>query len=80
MFRYILVQEELVAPQIGPYRSFGIAAQRNDPTGWQQIAFVSDVSVDRAFVERLAAQCSAGQLDPIQLLDVVEDVLAENTF
>ena len=80
LFRYFLVPEELVSPQIGPYRSFGIEAQRDGSTDWQRVAFVSDVSVDKAFVERLAAQCSAGQLDPTQLLDVVEDALAENAF
>ena len=43
--------------------------------GWREVAFVSDVSTDRAAVEQLARRCTEGQLDPIHLLDVVEDAL-----
>lgn len=39
--------------------------------------FISDVSVDPVRVLRLAARCTACQLDPSQLMDVVEDLLAE---
>ena len=35
------------------------------------------VSVDPVRVLRLAARCTACQLDPSQLMDVVEDLLAE---
>lgn len=41
----------------------------------REVAFVSDVSTDRAAVEQLARRCTEGQLDPIHLLDVVEDAL-----
>lgn len=37
---------------------------------------ISDVSVDPVRVLRLAARCTACQLDPSQLMDVVEDLLA----
>ena len=39
--------------------------------------FISDVSVAPVQVLRLAARCTACQLDPSQLMDVVEDLLAE---
>ena len=38
-------------------------------------AVVPRISCDRAFVSRLAERCTAGQLDPEQLLDVVMDAL-----
>lgn len=38
---------------------------------------ISDVSVAPVQVLRLAARCTACQLDPSQLMDVVEDLLAE---
>lgn len=37
---------------------------------------ISDVSLDRAFVEALARRCTAAQLDPCHLLDVVEDAIS----
>lgn len=35
-----------------------------------------DISLDRAFVERLAEDCTRFQLDPVHLMDVAEDALA----
>ena len=43
----------------------------------RKLRFISDVSVDPVRVLRLAARCTACQLDPSQLMDVVEDLLAE---
>ena len=43
----------------------------------RKLRFISDVSVDPVRVLRLAARCTAFQLDPSQLMDVVEDLLAE---
>ena len=41
----------------------------------EEIITVSDVSLDKAFVEGLAKLCTELQLDPIHLFDVVEDAL-----
>lgn len=55
---------------------YGILAAR-DLRGCQQVVqFISDVSLDRAFVEALARRCTAAQLDPCHLLDVVEDAIS----
>ena len=75
MFRYISVSEELSSPILGQYHSFGIAAQEEVAGHWRQICQVSDVSTDPIFVENLAARCTAGQLEPVHLLDVIEDAL-----
>ena len=75
IFRYALISEKLFSSELGRYRSFGIRAFQKTECGWREVAFVSDVSTDRAAVEQLARRCTEGQLDPIHLLDVVEDAL-----
>ena len=75
IFRYALISEQLFSSELGHYRSFGIRAFQKTECGWREVAFVSDVSTDRAAVEQLARRCTEGQLDPIHLLDVVEDNL-----
>ena len=75
IFRYALISEKLFSSELGRYRSFGIRAFQKTECGWREVAFVSDVSTDRAAVEQLARRCTDGQLDPIHLLDVVEDAL-----
>ena len=42
---------------------------------WQVVCKVSDVSTDPVFVENLAARCTAGQLEPVHLMDIIEDAL-----
>lgn len=71
MYKYIVVEEHLEHPDIGTYTSYGIKAMR----GTEAVEFVSDVSVDKTFVEALARCCTDLQLDPIHLFDVVEDAI-----
>jgi len=77
MFVYDCVMEKLYDPYIGEYTSFGIAAYSTSQGRRQRVSFISDVSVDADKVARLAELCTAGQLEPCQLMDVVEDTLAE---
>ena len=75
VYTYRVVCQKLSAPELGPYITYGILAAR-DLCGCQQVVqFISDVSLDRAFVEALARRCTAAQLDPCHLLDVVEDAI-----
>ncbi len=71
MYLYITVEEHLEHPDIGTYTSYGIKAMK----GTDELMFVSDVSVDRTFVENLARCCTELQLDPMHLFDVVEDAI-----
>ena len=76
VYTYRDVCQKLSAPELGPYTTYGILAAR-DLRGCQQVVqFISDVSLDRAFVEALARRCTAAQLDPCHLLDVVEDAIS----
>ena len=42
---------------------------------WTTLAVISPFSDDRAAVERLARLCTAQQLDPVHLFDVIHDFL-----
>ena len=77
VFWYHCVMERLYHPACGAYTSFGIAACSTSHGRHRKLRFISDVSVDPVRVLRLAARCTACQLDPSQLMDVVEDLLAE---
>lgn len=68
MFRYVVVQEDLFSPEIGHYHSFGICAINERG---ERAAFVSDVSTNRNVAAEIASRCTAGQLDPKHLSDVV---------
>ena len=43
----------------------------------EEIAFVSDITTDYEEIERLADLCTAKELDPLHLEDVVQDFLAD---
>lgn len=77
VFWYHCVMERLYHPACGAYTSFGIAAYSTSHGRHRKLRFISDVSVDPVQVLRLAARCTACQLEPSQLMDVVEDLLAE---
>ena len=70
VYTYRVVCQKLSAPELGSYTTYGILAAR------EVVQFISDVSLDRAFVEALARRCTAAQLDPCHLLDVVEDAIS----
>ncbi len=74
---YLPIKESLFHPDIGPYCSWGIACLQFSPEGCRQTAFVSDVSVELAFVHKLARRCTRSQLAPVHLRDVVADALEE---
>lgn len=74
VYTYRVVCQKLSAPELGP--TLPTAFCRADLRGCQQVVqFISDVSLDRALVEALARRCTAAQLDPCHLLDVVEDAI-----
>lgn len=75
MYLYIPVKQTLTAPELGRYTTFAVSVYQLTETGSRLIASVPDVSTDEAVVSVLACRCTAGQLDPAQLLDVVEDFI-----
>ena len=53
------------------------AAKGIAPDGWRQIAFVPDICTNTQQAQRLAQLCTQGQLEPIHLMDVIEDFVAD---
>ena len=76
VYIYRAVRQELSTPETGPYITFGILALRLEAGQWQKVCLTADVSTSRSFAADLADRCTAGQLDPRQLNDVIEDALA----
>jgi len=75
MLLYLPVRQFLYHPDIGRYRTYGIAAFELCFARTKRLAFVPDVALCRKDAAHLAAKCTRGQLAPSQLLDVVEDFL-----
>lgn len=75
MYLYIPVKETLTSPYMGQYDSFAVAAYQVTEKGTRLVTSISDVSLDESLVSVLACRCTAGQLDPMQLPDVVEDFI-----
>lgn len=72
MFRYLMFQETLFTNDLGEYSSFGIKVLDSDNN---EIFSVSDVSVDECLVNTLCYDCNENFLEPIHLLDVIEDYI-----
>lgn len=70
MFQYVPFEESLQSDELGSYISFGIKAVDSSN---RITTSVSDVSTDEAFVADLCNRCTLQQLNPIHLLDVIED-------
>ena len=68
--------ERQTCPEIGWYQSFGLAVYCTRPGSQVLLTALFDISLDRAFVERLAEDCTRFQLDPVHLMDVAEDALS----
>lgn len=73
MYRYVAVKESGWLPDCGSYTTYGIYAYEKE--GKEPVAVISDISLDREAVQKLAERCTSEQLVPYQLLDVAEDFL-----
>lgn len=75
MFRYLPIESEAFSPDIGPYRAFGLRVLRSVGEEDREVMILPDVSTDFAFTLRMASLFTSKQLDPLHLLDVMEDLL-----
>ena len=73
--QYILIEEQRCTPELGRYRSFGIMAARFSLQGAEALAYVPDVSTDRALAAALARRCTRSMLSPDHLRDFILDTL-----
>lgn len=72
MFRYLPIKESFFSDDLGYYISFGIIVLNTSGT---IVTTVSDVSLNKQFVSELCFDFTINQLDPIHLLEVIEDRL-----
>lgn len=70
---YIPVEQSLNSPFTGRYRTYGIAAVDCSVNPHDVLDFIPDVSIDREFVSALADHCTRGELEPIHLMQIIED-------
>ena len=75
MFRYLPFESEVSSPYIGAYRAFGLRVSQIRDGFEDEVMLLPDISTNFSFVLHLAALLTRKQLDPIHLLDVMEDLL-----
>lgn len=75
MFLYLPVENEVRSPYIGLYRTFGLRVLRSEKNIDTEVMTLPDVSTDFEFTLRLASLFTRKQMDPLHLLDVLEDIL-----
>lgn len=76
VIRYRACEEWHTDPVLGRYCSYGILCEQLlSGDGWLQLQAVSDVTDSAVQAKALAAMMQQGELDPCQLLEVVEDYL-----
>ena len=73
---YLVVKESLFHPYVGRYISYGIKAV--DITENMQLdgVFISDDPKYLKIVLDIAQRCTLFQLDPIHLMDIIEDSIS----
>ena len=74
---YRAIKEQLCTPELGVYITFGIEAVAKTKQGPARCAWISDVGLEGERVGALAERCTRYALEPVHLLNVVEDALAE---
>ena len=75
MFLYLPIETELDSPYLGRYHTCGLRVLRAEDSWEEEIKLVPDISTDLSFVLHLAELFTYQHLEPIHLLDVIEDSL-----
>lgn len=76
MLWYKAVKEYANTWENGCYVTYGLVVYRIDFCGIRRCFYVSDVSLDRGLVRRLARDCTKGQLSLVHIYDVIIDRLS----
>ena len=71
MYRYEPVEESIDLPECGRFVSYGIRVLAEGQT----VGFRSDVFTERAVVEEICRLCTAEQVEPVHLEDVIDSLL-----
>ena len=76
-FNYEIVKENVEDDLLGDYITYGIVATDENNL---IIQAVSDVSIDSDVVKNIVKLCNDYQLEPIHLLDVVDDMIGNDIW
>ena len=69
-----MVESDLDSPRAGQYRMFGLRVLRSKDGRDEEVMVLPDISTDFIFTLRLASLFTRKQLDPLHLMDVLEDM------
>lgn len=75
MYRYCMNEGGFYLPDVGAYQSYGLKVVVDKGDTEIFLLAVPDISTDSAFVAFLAETFEREQLEPLHLLDVLEDLL-----
>lgn len=75
MYRYLPIKEKVVSEDLGTYTTYGIRVVYETESQSTEFGCMSDVFTDFDRSMRFAQLCTKEQLDPIHLLDVIENFL-----
>ncbi len=79
--RYVLRKQVRSFPSMGYYPTYGIYVVMMPETEAEEIIdFIADVAVEKAVALRIVRACNEGQVAACQIREVVEDLLAQETF
>ncbi|MBO5789100.1 MAG: hypothetical protein J6R42_04065 [Clostridia bacterium] len=74
-YRFRPQKEERDCIEEGRYITYGIVVEQRVKGEWQEIDYVPDVTMDYEEANKLALACTEGQLSPLHLMDVIEDMI-----
>ncbi|MDD6188113.1 MAG: DUF6514 family protein [Clostridiales bacterium] len=77
MIEYYAVKESLYREEIGAYTAYGIGVFEYDGDEKKTLQYIPDVFLDEDKAEQLVDMCNRLQLEPVHLLNVVEDTVSE---
>lgn len=74
MYLYLPIESELDTPCAAQCRMFGLRVLRSNGGQDEEVMVLPDISTDFIFTLRLASLFTRKQLDPLHLMDVLEDM------
>ena len=77
MYVYFLKKEQLYHRDIGRYIGYGIGVYRKCNGKEYFIRYIPDVFTERKSAEKMVRNCTALQLEPIHLEEIIEEFLCE---
>lgn len=75
LWRYEAKPEWQYHPDLGWYATYLLLAERKICNNWKQIEIIHDVTTKRTLANKMAFLCTAHQLSPVHIRDVIADMI-----